>query len=447
LGLIRNLLFKNYSLADMDRDMEFMFSGTPTLSGVQVNEQTALRHITVLACVRVRAETFGSLPLSVYKRRKGKGEDEAYDHPVYDLLHAAPNPDMTPMTWKEAMNGHVDLSGNCYSIITTNRRGVVTELYPWDWHKIEPRRNMDTGKIEYRLMDRGKEVILPAEMVFHVPGFGFDGIKGYSIISQAREAVGMGMAISEFTSRFYGQGMNIGGVLETPNAMKKENVEDLRQAFMKQGAGLANSWLPIVLDNGLSYKRIPMPMEDAQTIEMLKLNDAQICGLMRVPPHMIANLDRSTNNNIEHQGIEYVVYSMLPLITRFEQAMNWKLFTPAERAAGYYVKFNVNALLRGDYKSRQEGLAIQRQNGIINANEWRELEEINPIDGPVGDVYLVNGNMMPADQSGQAQDRSHWTLNEKRLADGKPALPDGDAVFMPATQIPAVEVAEEGEEM
>ncbi len=395
MGIIKNLLVKNYSMADLDRDMNWLVAGLPTNSGVTVNEQTALRHITVYSCVRVRSESFASLPLSVYRRRKsGKGRDEAYDHPLCEILHAVPNQDMTSMTWRETLNAHLDLSGNCYSLISTNRRGQVTEVYPWNWQSIEPARNKDTRQLEYHLRDRGKTEIIPPEKVFHVPGLGFDGIKGYSVIQIAREAVGVGIASSEFSARFYGQGMNVGSVLETDQVMKPEQVDDLRRQYIEKGAGLANSWLPIVLHSGLKFNRFPMPLTDAQFIENTKLNEAQICGLYRVPPHMVADLERSTNNNIEHQGIEYVVYSMLPLITRFEQTMNWKLFTPAERAQGYYTKFNVDALLRGDSAARATTLAAKRQNGVINANEWRELDDENPIDGPAGEAYLVNGNMI-----------------------------------------------------
>ncbi|MHB1126865.1 MAG: phage portal protein [Bacillota bacterium] len=354
MGLIKQLLFKKYSLADLDRDMKMVWGSLPTKSGVQVNEHTALRYITFYSCVRVRSESFSMLPLSVYrKRRNGKGRDEAYDHPVHDKIHSVPNSEMTSLTWRETMNAHLDASGNCYSIISTNKRGQVIDLYPWPWDQVEVVRNKETGKIEYKIYENGRLIeTLPPERVLHVPGLGYDGIKGYSTIAIVREYVGLGLSVSEFIRRFYGQGMNVGSVLETDQAMEQESVDALREAFMERGSGLANSWLPIVLHSGLKFNRIPMPLTDAQTIEILKLTDDQICGLMRVPPHMVANLERSTNNNIEHQGIEYVQYSMLPVTTRFEQVMNWKLFTPAERAEGYYVKFKVDALLRGDAQAR-----------------------------------------------------------------------------------------------
>jgi len=410
MSIIRKLLLKNYSMGDFDKDIKSWIGGRPTHSGVNVNEQTALRHITVYSCVRVRSESFASLPLSVYRKRpNGNGRDEATDHPVHELLHNVPNPDMHTMTWRETMNSHLDLSGNCYSIITHNNRGQVTELYPWPWDSIEPKRNKDTMKVEYHVNDRGKVSILPSEKVFHVPGLGFDGIKGYSIIRMAQEAVGMGLAMSEFSSRFFGQGMNVGSVFQTDNSMTQESVDALREQLLEKGSGLANSWMPLILHSGLKFARIPMPLSDAQFIENIQLNKEDICGLYRVPPHMVANLQRSTNNNIEHQGIEYVIYSMLPLITRFEKTADWKLFTPAERAAGYYTKFNLDSLLRGDSKSRAEYLSKKRSSGIINADEWRALDDENPIGGAAGQAYLVNGAMISTETAAAQQPRSTGT--------------------------------------
>ncbi len=405
MGLIKKLLVKNYSLSDFDRDAKMWFAGAQTKSGARVNEHSAMRYITIYSCVRVRSESFASLPVSVYRRRKnGKGRDEIAGHPLYNKIHGTPNAEMTSLTWRETMNSQLDLSGNCYSIITTNKRGQVIDLYPWPWDQVQVKRNKDTRKIEYEIYEKGLKVeTLPPERIFHVPGLGYDGVLGYSIISLMREYVGLGMAVNEFIDRFYGQGMNVGTILQTDNPMGEDEVEQLRTQFMEKGAGLANSWLPLILHNGLKFNRIPMTLVDAQIIEILKLTETQICGLYRVPPHMIANLDRATFDNIEEQGIEYVIYSLLPQITRYEQTMNWKLFTPSEREQGYYVKFNVDGLLRGDSEARAKYLTAKRQQGVINADEWRELDDENPIGGIAGTAYLVNGNMISTETAAGQQ--------------------------------------------
>lgn len=402
MGILSKLVVKSqaYSLDDFDRQVIERIRGGHSPTGIHVSEDSAMRFITVFSCIRVLAEGVGALPLVVYKKRQGGGKDKAEDHPVYGLLHDLPNDEMISQSWREAMIGHLASSGNCYSVLTRNRRGQVIDIYPVPWYDCTPIRNPATQVIEYQVNDRGKYETFPADRIFHVPGFGFDGIRGYSPIRMAAEAVGLGMASSQFVSRFYKQGMNVGGVLEHPAALSDTAYARLEEWINEKGVGFGNSWKPLILEEGMKYARIPMPFVDAQFVETKKLNRDELCGLFRVPPHMVANLERSTNNNIEHQGIEFVMHTLMPYLTRLEQTGNWKLFTPAERDAGYYVKFNVDGLLRGDYKSRQEGLAIQRQNGVINGDEWRELEDRNPQEGDTGKAYLVNGNMIPIEKAG-----------------------------------------------
>ena len=355
-----------------------------------------MRQMTVYTCVRILAETFGMLPVSVHKYRKnGKGNDRINDHPLADLLGNTPNAEMTSAAWREALIGSMALSGNGYSVITRTNGGNVYEIYPVEWQNVLPYRDPNTQKIMYQINDRGKSEILPADRVFHVPGMGFNGIIGFSPVRMAANSIGVSLATADFVERFYAQGMNIGGVLEHPEALSDTAYKRLQAWIDEKGIGMANSWRPLILEEGMKYSRIPMPLADAQFIETKKLSRDEICGLFRVPPHMVGNLDRATFSNIEHQGIEFVKYALMPYITKFEQTANWKLLTPKERAEGYYVKVNANALMRGDYKSRQEGLAIQRQNGTISADEWRELEDMNPIEDGTGSEYLVNSAMQP----------------------------------------------------
>jgi len=390
-----------YSMEDFNRDVRRSLRGGSTHAGVNVNEDSALRYVTVYSCVRVLAETLGSLPLFVYRERADGGREKARDHPLFWLLHDEPNDEMDSLTLRETITAQVALSGNGYAILTLNRRGEVMEIYPWNWYQIRPDRDPETRKVFYWVNDRGKEEKLPADRVLHVHLWGPDGLVGYSPIRMAREAVGLGLAATEFAARFYGQGMNVGGVLEHPGELSDEAYERLKKSIEEEWGGLANSWRPIILEEGMKYNRIPMPLKDAQFIEQQKFTRDEICALFRVPPHMVANLERSTHSNIEHQSLEFVMYTMLPWVTRWEQAINRKLFTRREREQGYYCKFNLSGLLRGDAKSRAEALHIMRQDGIINADEWRELEEMNPIEDGSGKVYLINGNMIPISSAGQ----------------------------------------------
>jgi HK97 family phage portal protein len=201
--------------------------------------------------------------------------------------------------------------------------------------------------------------------------------------------------------------MNISGVIVHPGKLDAggKAYQNLKESIEARSVGMANAHKPLLLEEGMKWEMAPIPLADAQFIELVRSNRQDLCGLYRVPPHMIADLERSTNNNIEWQSLEYVKYTMLPWITRWESVLNWKLFSPQEREQGFYVKFNLEGLLRGDYKSRQEGLHIQRQDGIINADEWRELEEYNPVGGVVGETYLTNGNMISVETAAKQPPR------------------------------------------
>ena len=410
MGLISRMAVKNLqSLSDFDRMLDEAMGGRPTYSGIRVQESTAMGLIEVQKCVRVRAETRGCLPVHIFKKRKdGKGRDDARDHPLYEILNVAPNNEMDSQTYYERQEIYFSLWGNDVSVITrnTSRNRNVTDLYPLPWYKVRVKRDPDTLQIYYEYNDRGNWEKFPAEKIFHLRGMSFDGITGISTIGMARESVGQGLAMAEFANRFFGQGMNMGGILESPGKLTDAARKNMRAAAKEMGGGLANAWEPFLLEEGTKWNRIPMSFVDAQFIDVMKLGKYDIDGLFRVPPHMVANLERSTNNNIEHQGIEFVVYSLLPMITRFERMANWKLLSPVDRAAGYYVKVNVDALLRGDAASRGEYLQKKRQNGAINADQWREYDDENPTGVPGGDAYLVNGNMISLETAMKQQPRN-----------------------------------------
>ena len=405
MGLVSRILNSSYSLADFDRDIERAIRGESVKSGVHVNEDTALRFSAVFACVRVLSETLASLPLIVYRRRQnGNGKDRAYDHPLYSLLHDSPNEDMTAMTMKETIMGHLVTSGNGYAYKTITRGGRVLSLYPLNWTRIEPARNKDTRAIEYKFRENdGTTRILSQEEVFHIPGLGFDGIRGYSPTRMAMEAVGLGLAAEEFGARFFGQGANASGTLETDQQMSEPAVERLRTQFAEKHARLSQSHKPILLEQGLKFNKITIPPEEAQFLETRRFQVEEIARINRVPLHLLQDLTRSTNNNIEHQSLEFVMYTMMPWFVRWEQAVNMQLLTPQEREQGYFAEFLVLGLLRGDNKSRADALHIMRQDGIINADEWRDLENMNPQEGDQGKKYLVNGNMIPVELAGKVK--------------------------------------------
>lgn len=361
-------------------------------AGVVVNEETAMRTSAVYACVRVIAETVASLPLPLYKRLP-RGKEKATYHPLYTVLHDMPNSDMTSFSFRETMMTHLLLWGNAYAQIT--RRGnQIVELWPLHPAYIRIEREPVTNKLIYKYTSGTQEVIYTNEQILHIQGLSIDGVKGLSPISMARETIGLAQATEEFGSRFFSNGARPGGILQHPGIVK--DPERLRKSWEEVYKGVQNSHKIAVLEEGMQYKEIGIPPNDAQFLETRKFQLNEICRIFRVPPHLIGDLERATFSNIEHQSIDFVVHTIRPWLVRWEQAIQ-KALIPEEERAIYFAKFTVDGLLRGDFKTRMDGYAVGRQNGWYSANDIRDLEELNPIPEEMGgDLYLVNGNMMTA---------------------------------------------------
>lgn len=381
----------------------YRFSQAPFLfgrstAGKRVNEFTAMQTTAVYACVRILAESIAGLPLHVYAYR-GEGRERVPGHPLFTILHDAPNPEMTSFVFRETLMVHLLLWGNAYAQILRDRAGRVAGLYPLLPNRMSVNRDED-GRLYYtyqRVTDenpnfkRGGEVILPAEDVLHIPGLGFDGLIGYSPIAMARNAVGMTLACEEYGASFFANGARPGGVLQHPGVLK--DPAKLRESWQAVYGGAANTGKVAVLEEGMTYQQIGIPPEEAQFLETRKFQVDEIARLYRIPPHMVGDLDKSSFSNIEQQSLEFVKYTLNPWVVRWEQALQKSLLLPEERKR-YFIRFNVDGLLRGDYQSRMQGYAVGRQNGWLSANDIREMEDMNPIPAEEGgDTYLINGNM------------------------------------------------------
>ncbi len=377
----------------------FSFGGSS--AGKSVTPRNAIQVSVVYACVRVIAETIASLPFAVFQETK-EGSVKALDHPLYHIIHDEPNSEMTSFVWRETMLTHLLLWGNSYSQIIRSGRGKIIGLYPLLPDHMEVDRDDRTGNLIYTYSTtRGDTVRLRPEDVLHIPGLGFDGIMGYSPIAIEKNAIGLGIAAEEYGSKFFSNGATPSGILSHPNTVK--NPKALREAWMEAYGGSSNSNRVAILEEGMTFTRISMPNNEAQFLETRKFQVSEICRIYRVPPHMIGDLDRATFSNIENQSISFAVHTIRPWLVRIEQAMNRALFSEKEKGV-FYVQFNLDGLMRGDYKSRMEGYAIGRQNGWLNANDIRALENMNPIpDEQGGNVYLVNGNMIPIHVAAQAK--------------------------------------------
>ena len=392
-------------------------------SGKSVSQTSALSVTAVYSCVRILSEAIAGLPLHTYKCRSNGGKEKAIDHPLYFILHDEPNPEMTSFVFRETMMSHLLLWGNAYAQILRNGKGDVIALYPLAPNRMTVDR-ASNGRIYYtystsdddnpKLKSKG-QVYLKAEDVLHIPGLGFDGLVGYSPIAMARNAIGMAMACEEYGAKFFANGASPSGVLEHPSTIK--NPDKLRESWNSLFKGSSNSHQIAVLEEGLKYQPISISPNEAQFLETRKFQINEIARIFRIPPHMIGDLEKSSFSNIEQQSLEFVKYTLDPWVTRWEQSICRRLFKDSEKAK-YFVKFNVDGLLRGDYQSRMNGYATGRQNGWLSANDIRELENMNQIPDELGgNLYLVNGSMTKLEDAGAFADNIE--INEKEENDNE----------------------------
>ena len=384
---------------DKEADAGYSFLFGRTTSGKPVNERTAMQTTAVYACVRILAEAIASLPLHVYEYQDDGGKKLVHDHPLYYLLHDEPNPEMTSFVFRETLMSHLLIWGNAYAQIIRDGAGRVLGLYPLLPDKMEVQRD-DRGNIYYVYSRNSDEnpmfkeygnIKLKAEDVLHIPGLGFDGLIGYSPIAMAKNAVGMTLACEEYGASFFANGANPGGVLEHPGVLKDPS--KVRESWNSVYRGVNNAHKIAVLEEGMKYQQIGIPPEEAQFLETRKFQINEIARLYRIPPHMVGDLDKSSFSNIEQQSLEFVKYTLDPWVIRWEQSLQRSLLLPGEKGK-YFIKLNVDGLLRGDYQSRMNGYAVGRQNGWFSANDIREMENMNPIpDEEGGNLYLVNGAM------------------------------------------------------
>ena len=378
-------------------------------SGKAVTERSAMQMTAVYSCVRILAEAVAGLPLHLYRYTEDGGKEKAIDHPLYLLLHDEPNPEMSSFVFRETLMTHLLLWGNAYAQVIRNGKGEVVALYPLMPNKMSVDRDQ-SGQLYYtyqRSTDEaptmeGTTVVLRPSDVLHIPGLGFDGLVGYSPIAMAKNAIGLAIATEEYGAKFFANGAAPSGVLEHPGTIK--DPVRVREAWQSQFGGSSNSGKVAVLEEGMKYTPISISPEQAQFLETRKFQINEIARIFRVPPHMVGDLEKSSFSNIEQQSLEFVKYTLDPWVVRWEQSIQRRLLA-ADEKRGYFVKFNLEGLLRGDYASRMSGYATARQNGWMSANDIRELENLDRIPAEEGgDLYLINGNMLPLNKAGAFAD-------------------------------------------
>ncbi len=366
-------------------------------AGVIVTVDTAQSFAAVASCVRVLSDDIAHLPLVTFQRQ-GPRVLPALADPVYKLLKDRPNEWQSSFDWRKLMQRDLLFRGVAYSMIIRGFRDQPMELIRLHPDRTKARQDATSLAVSYEyLRADGRRVTLQSRDIFVVRYATDDGVLPLSPISLYRDTVGDGIALRKHGSTFFSNGAKPLGALQSAGKMSTDGKAEMRADFEKLYSGPDNAHRVAILDQGVKYEPISISMEDSQYVEARKFNRSEIAGIFGVPPHKIGDLDKATFANIEHQGLEYVIGSLTPWLVNWEQAIKRDLLDGDDSR---FAKFNVDALLRGDAKSRAEALQIQRRNGVINANEWRALQDMNPREDPGGDVYIVESNMSPNAQRG-----------------------------------------------
>lgn len=375
-------------------DFWFEPVSTRTLSGARVSAETAMRLSAVYACVRVLAESFSVLPFVLYRNKPNGGKQRITDHWLYRLFSVRPNDYQNAFEWREMMQGHLSLRGNAYNHIVQNSRGEITELRPLHPDRVTP-FPLTSGSYAYQVRnDDGSHEVLTRAEIWHLRGLSSNGIVGLNPIEMARETIGLGLSAQAYGARFFDNDAKPGGWIEYPGTFKDKDARTtFRDSFQAAQSGF-NRGKAAVLEHGMKYHELTLSNEDAQFLETRKFQVSEIARIFRVPPHMIGDLERSTNNNIEQQAREFVMHTMTPWAERWEAAIEAELLLDDE---GLEVEFDFANLLRGDSKARAEYYSSGIQTGWLTRNEARTSENLDPLDGL--DEPLMPLNMVEQDDA------------------------------------------------
>jgi HK97 family phage portal protein len=392
------LLFSN---KNWDRFIQQFMSGeddTPGGNAVDVSGNNALKFNAVFACVRVLGETFASVPADEYKKDLKSNDREATDDTgLRDLFKYAPNSEMSAFNFKEMGMAQINLGGNFYCIRANSSLDKTVQLNPIEWDRVDVTRD-DSNRLIYKVRDSknpaNTKLYRRGEM-FHIPGPSTNGIVGMSPVEYACEAIRLGKTYEQFSNKFFKNGAFPSGIFKHPGWLKEEAFARLKKELAENLQGMLNTGKPILAEDGLDFVPMAIKLVDAELLTSRRFSVEEICRIYRVPLHLVQELTKSSFSNIEHQSLEFVMYTMLPWFKRWEECINSQLLSPSQRKQGYYFEFNMAGLLRGDQKSMSEAFAQGRQWGWLSVNDIRRLLNMNGI-GPSGDIYLQPMNMVKA---------------------------------------------------
>ena len=354
--------------------------------GASVNAQSAMGITAVWACVNKISKTVATLPWGAMIRGPNEERLTAVNEPLHRILALRPNDYQTPNVFRRQAMAHLLLWGNFFAEIQRDRRtDDPIGLYPV--HPSEVSVELKGGRKSYRM--KGQPFL--DDDVFHIMGHSIDGIRGVSPLAVHRATFATSIEQQRFSEYFYRNGVRLSGSLEHPKSLSKEAQANIRSSFEEQHAGAANTNSVLVLEEGMKFNPMSMPLADAQFVETLRLSIADAARIYDMPMHKLAEMDGAKFNNVEQQNIGYVVDCIQPIVTAWEQEANWKLVHPDERVR-LYTKFNLAAMLRGDFKTRMAGYAQMRQWALATIDEIRALEDWSPLPDGLGSNPFIGGN-------------------------------------------------------
>jgi phage portal protein BeeE len=385
-----------------DPSVSTLFGYMDTASGVSVTEWTAMNYSAFWAANKVFGEALGILPLRLMKKKDGGSREEVTDHDLVPLIEVAPNPEMTPTSGARRARSTARAGATASWRSSGRVPARPSPSGPSPPTASPPTAPSPGGSCTGSTTLTALRDTVPAEDMIHVPGMGFDGLTGYSVVSMARDCLGLGLATERFGSTFFGNGGHPSGILTYENKLNEQAHKNAAESWQLAHGGPDRSNKVAILDWGAKYTPISCPPEDAQFLQTREFNVLEVARWYNLPPHMLRSLEGQNRSTLEQQAIEFVVYSLQPWLIRWEQELRRKLLKPREQKRLFF-HHNREPLLVGDVLSRFKAYALGRQWGWYSINDIRRKENENPI-GPEGDVYLSPVNMVPAGQEDMHND-------------------------------------------
>lgn len=360
-------------------------------SGLAINEDTAMAQSVVARCVTLLANTLGTMPCEVYKR-KGDQREKAPEHPLYNLLKYQPNQKDTAFEYFESGQGFMGLNGNHITLIDRKPNHEINELIPIHRDKVIILKGSD-GLPYYKIPDWDNKVFTMRE-IHHVKGFSRDGFQGESPLQTSSDVIGLALAQEEYAAKAFSNGLSISGVITRPAAsssLNQDGINKIVDSFTNRHSGLRNAFSVAMLQEGMDYKQLAQNHQQAQLIEARKASIADVCRLYGVPLSMVFESGGESYKSVEQNTLNYLMFAVMPWLKRWEQAMHRDLLNPSEKRT-HFIEFNFNSLIRGDMDTRYKSYALGRQWGWLSINDIRRMENLPPVDG--GNIYLAPLNMV-----------------------------------------------------